>query len=100
MINLKKVLSGSIGKNLLEYSFPKDAYLEGGAQPFMYETLQSKLLDEEKVDNFLNAIVEKVEYVSTYTIFMAHCTYSVLKKNKSPAVPSWYSVPGKLRSSR
>ena len=82
MINLKKVLSGSIGKNLLEYSFPKDAYLEGGAQPFMYETLQSKLLDEEKVDNFLNAIVEKVEYVSTYTIFMAHCTYSVLKKNK------------------
>lgn len=38
MINLKKVLSGSIGKNLLEYSFPKDAYLEGGAQPFMYET--------------------------------------------------------------
>ena len=61
MINLKKVLSGSIGKNLLEYSFPKDAYLEGGAQPFMYETLQSKLLDEEKVDNFLNAIVEKVE---------------------------------------
>ena len=82
MINLKKVLSGSIGKNLLEYSFPKDAYLEGGAQPFMYETLQSKLLDERKVDNFLNAIVEKVEYVSTYTIFMAHCTYSVLKKNK------------------
>ena len=82
MINLKKVLSGSIGKNLLEYSFPKDAYLEGGAQPFMYETLQSKLLDEEKVDNFLNAIVEKVEYVSTYTIFAAHCTYSVLRKNK------------------
>ena len=82
MINLKKVLSGSIGKNLLEYSFPKDAYLEGGAQPFMFETLQSKLLDEEKVDNFLNAIVEKVEYVSTYTIFAAHCTYSVLRKNK------------------
>ena len=69
-------------QNLLEYSFPKDAYLEGGAQPFMYETLQSKLLDEEKVDNFLNAIVEKVEYVSTYTIFMAHCTYSCAEKNK------------------
>lgn len=86
----EKVLSGSIGKNLLEYSFPKDAYLEGGAQPFMYETLQSKLLDEEKVDNFLNAIVEKVEYVSTYTIFMAHCTYSVLKRTK------WTSLRTKL----
>ena len=63
MINLKKVLSGSIGKNLLEYSFPKDAYLEGGAQHFMYETLQSKLLDEEKIDNFLNAIVGVCVYI-------------------------------------
>ena len=83
MINLKKVLSGSIGKNLLEYSFPKDAYLEGGAQPFLYATLKSKLLDEEAVDKFLNEIVEKMEYVSTYTIFTAHCTYSVIKKNKN-----------------
>lgn len=83
MINLKKVLSGSIGKNLLEYSFPKDAYLEGGAQPFLYSTLKSKLLDEEAVDKFLNEIVEKMEYVSTYTIFTAHCTYSVIKKNKN-----------------
>lgn len=83
MINLKKVLSGSIGKNLLEYSFPNDAYLEGGAQPFLYATLKSKLLDEEAVDKFLNEIVEKMEYVSTYTIFTAHCTYSVIKKNKN-----------------
>lgn len=83
MINLKKILSGSIGKNLMEYSFPKDAYLEGGAQPFLQETLSSKLLDNGIVDKFLNTIVEKVEYVSTYTIFTAHCTYSVLKKNKN-----------------
>lgn len=83
MINLKKILSGSIGKNLLEYSFPKDAYLEGGAQLFLHEVLSSKLLDDDIVDKFLNTIVEKVEYVSTYTIFTAHCTYSVLKKNKN-----------------
>ena len=83
MINLKKVLSGSIGKNLLEYSLPKDAYLEGGAQPFLYATLKSKLLDDEAVDKFLNEIVEKMAYVSTYTIFTAHCTYSVIKKNKN-----------------
>lgn len=83
MINLKKVLSGTIGKNLLEYTFPKDAYLEGGAQPFMYEVLKSKFLDDEITDKFLNAIVEKMEYVSTYTIFSAHCTYSVFNKNKA-----------------
>ena len=90
MINLKKVLSGSIGKNLLEYSFPKDAYLEGGAQPFMYETLQSKLLDEEKVDNFLNAIVEKVEYVSTYSTFS---TMALKRWSMCQHIPfSWHIV--------
>lgn len=83
MINLKKVLSGRIGANLLEYGFPKDAYLDGGAQHFLYDTLVSKLVDDEAVDKFLNAIVEKVEYISTYTIFAAHCTYSVLSKNKA-----------------
>ncbi len=83
MMILKKTLSGSVGKNLLEYRFPKDAYLEGGAQPFLYEVLQSKLLDDEITDKFLAAITEKMEYVSTYAIFAAHCTYSVLNKNKA-----------------
>ena len=83
MINLKKVLSGTIGKNLLEYAFPKDAYLEGGTQIFMYDVLKSKFLDDEMTDKFLNTIVEKMEYVSTYTIFSAHCTYSVFSKNKA-----------------
>lgn len=83
MINLKKVLSGQIGKNLLEYQFPKDAYSEGGSQRFFYDVLQSKLKDDEASDKLINAIVENVEYVSTYSIFAAHCTYSVLKKNKN-----------------
>ena len=79
---LKKTLSGRIGGNLLEYPFPKNAILEGGQQQFLWGVLKSKLADEDIVDNFLNAIVEKVEYVSTYSIFTAHCTYSVLKKTK------------------
>ena len=83
MINLKKVLSGQIGKNLLEYQFPKDAYSEGGSQRFFYDVLQSKLKDDEASDKLINAIVENVEYVSTYSIFAAHCTYSVLKKDKN-----------------
>lgn len=81
--NLKKVLSGRIGANLLEYGFPKDAMLEGGAQGFLYGVLKSRFADDETVDSFLNRIVEKVEYLSTYTIFAAHCTYSVFNKNKA-----------------
>lgn len=83
MANLKKVLSGRIGANLLEYSFPRDAYLEGGSQQFLYKVLKSRFNDEETVDEFLNAVTEKVEYISTYSVFAAHCTYSVFNKTKS-----------------
>lgn len=83
LANLKKVLSGRIGANLLEYGFPKDAYLEGGAQQFLYATLKGRFGDDESTDAFLNAIVEKCEYVSTFSVFAAHCTYSVLNKNKA-----------------
>lgn len=80
---LKKILSGSIGKNLLEYHFPSDAYLEGGAQIFLNEVLRSKLTDEDLVQKYIDRIIEKMEYISTYTIFVAHCTYAVINKNKN-----------------
>lgn len=80
---LKKILSGSIGKNLLEYHFPNDAYLEGGAQLFMNEVLRSKLTDSDLVQKYIDRIIEKMEYVSTYTIFVAYCTYAVISKNKN-----------------
>ena len=83
MIILKKVLIGQIGKNLLEYQFPKEAYEEGNSQYLLYNVMKSKLLDDELADKFLNTIVEKMEYVSTYAIFSAHCTYNVLRKNKN-----------------
>lgn len=80
---LKKTLSGSFGRNLKEYAFPKDAYLEGGMQPYLYDLLGSKFCDQEKVDSFLQTIVEKMQYVSTYSIFAAYCTYSVLNKTRN-----------------
>lgn len=80
---LKKILSGSIGKNLLEYHFPNDAYLEDGAQLFLNEVLRSKLTDSDLVQKYIDRIIEKMEYLSTYTIFTAHCTYAVKNKNKN-----------------
>jgi hypothetical protein len=83
MINLKKALSGTLGKNLREYAFPKEEYEEGGSQNFLYKLLTSKLNDDELNDEFLRRIADKVEYVSTFSVFAAHCTYSVLKKNRN-----------------
>ena len=39
----KKVLSGSLGKGLLEYEFPKEAYEEGAPQQILYQALNTKL---------------------------------------------------------
>lgn len=82
MENLKKALSGTLGKNLREYPFPNEQYEEDGSQKFLYTLLGSKLADDELNEAFLKRIAEKVEYVSTFAVFAAHCTYSVLKKNK------------------
>lgn len=80
---LRKTLSGTLGKNLREYAFPKAEYEQDGAQQFLYQTLCSKLADDEVNEGLLSRIAERVEYVSTFAVFCAHCTYSVLKKNKN-----------------
>ena len=80
---LRKTLSGTLGKNLKEYAFPKEQYEKDGSQTFMYDVLSSKLSDEELNESFLRRIADNVEYVSTFAVFSAHCTYSVLKKNKN-----------------
>ena len=36
METLKKVFSGTLGKNLNEYGFPNESYEEGGAQNILY----------------------------------------------------------------
>lgn len=79
---LKKTLSGTLGKNLREYAFPNSEYEEGGAQNTLYAVLGGKLADDELNTKLLERICERVEYVSTFAVFAAYCTYSVLKKNK------------------
>ena len=83
LINLKKVLSGQLGKNLNEFAFPNPSYAEGGAQKLLYDNMMAKFKDEELADRFLEHIASKLAYTSTYAIFAAHCTYSVFGKNKN-----------------
>ena len=83
MATLKRVLAGTLGKGLLEYEFPKEAYEEGGSQAILYEALQSKLEDETAVTTLMEQIVRNMDYVSTYAILVGHCTYTVFQKSKS-----------------
>ena len=91
MATLKRVLAGTLGKGLLEYEFPKEAYEEGGSQAILYEALQSKLEDETAVTTLMEQIVRNMDYVSTYAILVGHCTYTVFQKSKSDELDPYQS---------
>ncbi|MDR0904421.1 MAG: DUF4317 domain-containing protein [Ruminococcus sp.] len=73
----KKTLSGSIGKNLVEYSFPREEYGEEGTQKLLYN-----LLSGGEPDEFLTHIAGNLHMESTYAVQIMHCTYSVISKAK------------------
>ncbi len=80
---VRHVLSGTLGKGLLEYEFPNDAEQEGGSR-YIFETARaSKFEDEAAVTAFLDQIVNHLDFVSNYAIVAAHCTYTVFKKSRN-----------------
>lgn len=89
---LKRVLSGTLGKGLLEYAFPNAAYEEGAPQFLLHQALNSKLEEESAVALLLDQIANQMEYVSTYAILLAHCTYTVFNKTKSDDINPYDSL--------
>lgn len=83
MESLSKVFRGSLGKGLLEYSFPNEEYEEDGAQRVLYEAMRTKLKDEQAVDKLIVRIVNNMAYESAYTIIAGHCSYSIISKDKN-----------------
>ncbi len=83
MESLKKVLSGSVGKNLMEYSFPNEEYAEDGAQNVIYSALKGKLEDEAANAKLLARIINNMEYETAYTIIVGYCSYSIASKDKN-----------------
>lgn len=83
MESLSKIFRGSLGKGLLEYSFPNEEYEEDGSQKELYEAMKTKLKDETAVDKLIVRIVNNLAYEPAYTIIIGHCSYSIITKNKN-----------------
>ncbi len=81
--SLKKVLSGSAGKNLVEYSFPNEEYQDDGAQNILYNALKGKLKDETANAMLLERIINNMEYELAYAIIIGYCSYSIASKDKN-----------------
>lgn len=78
----KKTLGGSIGKNLLEFSFPIVSGGDSDDKEFLLSVRSSELKDDDINDEFINKIVENFEYAGDYYILACNCTYSIPVKGK------------------
>ena len=74
---LRKTLSGSIGKNLHTLEFPLKAEEEGGTQELLLRLRDSKLKDDELLDQFYQNIIDSYEFVGNYLILVIHDAYDV-----------------------
>jgi hypothetical protein len=77
---VKKVLSGSIGKNLVEYAFPTEQYEEDGTQKMLYTLLKEKLSNAETDKAFAEHIAAALHMETTFALITFACTYSVISK--------------------
>ena len=81
--NCKKTLGGQLGKGLVEYAFPTEAYEENGGQKILYDLLKTKLEDEAEVESYITYLVQSLNYPTNFYITIAHCSYSIPTKDKN-----------------
>lgn len=80
---IKKTLSGSIGKNLMELHFPTEQEAQGGAQHDLLSLVHTHLSDESLVNAFFEKIVETYSYAENYFIVLIYAAYDVPGKSTS-----------------
>ncbi len=76
----RKTLSGSIGKTLMNMEFdPEQEMKDDGTQVFLMKLLESKLEDEELLNQFYDKIIETYQYPENYLIILIHDAYDIPK---------------------
>lgn len=76
----RKTLSGSIGKTLMNMEFPAEQETsEDGTQVFLMKLLESKLMDEEILNQFYDKVIENYNYPENYFIILVHDAYDIPK---------------------
>ena len=80
---MKKSLAGQLGKNLLQFRFPRENGEKNPAQEKLYALVSSKLEDESLFREFVDDILENGHYANHVFITVAYGEYSVPLKSKN-----------------
>ena len=78
---LRKTLSGTVGKNMLNLEFPLDAEMPGGAQEFLLKLRESKLQDDMLLEEFYDKVIATYDYAENYYIILIHAMYDIPGKS-------------------
>ena len=74
---LRKNLSGTLGRNLLNLEFPLEAEAKDGPHQFLLKLRNSRLQDEALLDAFYDKVIEAYDYVGNYLILLIHDAYDI-----------------------
>lgn len=76
----RKTLSGSIGKTLLNMEFPSEQETrEDGTQVFLMKLLESKLQEDDLLNEFYDKVIANYGYPENYFIILVHDAYDIPK---------------------
>lgn len=77
----RKALSGTVGKNLLNMEFPLSTESEGGTQEFLLKLRDSRLTDDDLLDEFYTRVIDSYDYGENYLILLVHAVYDIPGKS-------------------
>ncbi len=78
----KKVMSGTIGNNILELNFPLNDYLVNERQVSLMKLKNSQLKDDELLNDFYKLVIDNYDYTGNFLILLFHDAYDVITKTK------------------
>lgn len=70
-------LSGTVGKNMINMSFPQETEAIGGTQDFLLNLRDSALKNEALVEEFYDKVIASYDYGENYYIILIHCAYDI-----------------------
>ncbi|MDO5548498.1 MAG: DUF4317 domain-containing protein [Eubacteriales bacterium] len=74
---LKKSLSGTLGRNLLDIAFTNQQVMNGAEHALLMKLRESRLEDAEALETFYHKVIESVYLESNYLILLTFHTYDV-----------------------
>ena len=81
----KKVLSGTIGNNILELNFPLNEEHINERQLSLMQLKNSQLKDDALLDDFYKLIIDNYDYTGNFLILVFHDAYDIITKTKDNA---------------